>query len=293
MKKKVVKIAAFILGTVLCLGAAFSTVPVKAPTVTSKLSLNELYSFSFKNYSTQHHKGATVDLNVRYKYKDSNVKTNPSKYLEFTQVYNYIDNYLIQYPNKDDYWEIVNKKLVTNLLTSDYKFADVVDNLTIDIDVKAGSSGINIPRTSSVTGTPGKTVKVDESWNFAFKNYSIQHQGGAVINLDVHYDYKDGIGKTSPLEYPEFIQIYNYIDKYLINYPNETDHWEIVNKNLVNDLLTKPIPTKFGLAYKLADVVDKLTVKIDVLSGSSAISITHSSQVTGVPQKSATLDIGA
>ncbi|RUT05122.1 hypothetical protein DSM106972_039430 [Dulcicalothrix desertica PCC 7102] len=291
------RFASLIFGTVLSLGAAVGAAPAKALTVISEPSLNESWSFSFKDYSIEHQGGAVIDLNVGYKYKNGIGKTDPFEYPEFTQLYNYIDNYLVTYPNETDFWEILNKNLVTDLLTKpipttfgfDYKLADVVDNLTVDIDVKPGSSGINIPRSSTVTGTPGSTVQLDESWNFAFKNYPIQHQGGAVINLDVSYDYKDGIGKTDPFEYPEFTQIYNYIDKFLVQYPNETDFWEILNKNLVSNLLTKPIPTAFGFDYKLADVVDNLSVKIDVLPGSSGINIARSSQVTGIPTKSASV----
>ncbi|KAM3099958.1 hypothetical protein ACKFKF_13300 [Phormidesmis sp. 146-12] len=66
---------------------------------------------------------------------------------------------------------------------------------------------------------------------------------------------------TNPLEYPEFTQIYNYIDNFLKTYPNETDFWEILNKNLVSDLLTKLIPTTFGFDYQLADVLDRSLLK--------------------------------
>jgi hypothetical protein len=285
-----------VMGAVLSFAATTNSLPAKALTIKSDSGLNESWSFSFQDYQIQHQGGAVIDLNVGYKYKDGIGKNDPFEYPEFTQIYNYIDKYLVDYPNETDFWEILNKNLVTDLLTKpiptafgfDYKLADVVDNLIVDIDVLPGSSGINIPRSSTVTGTPvNSKVQLDESWDFAFKNYQIQHQGGATIDLDVSYDYKDGIGKTDPFEYPEFTQIYNYIDKYLVNYPNETDFWEILNKNLVNDLLTQPIPTAFGFDYKLADAVDNLTVKIDVLPGSSGIKIPRSSKVTGFVARSA------
>lgn len=81
--------------------------------------------------------------------------------------------------------------------------------------------------------------------------------------------------------------IQKYVDNFLVNYPNETDFWEILNKNLVKSLLTEPIPTPYGIDYKLADVVDSLTVKIDVESGSSNVNFPRSSIVTGKPQKMA------
>jgi hypothetical protein len=235
--------------------------------------------FSFDNYTIEHQGGATINLLVRCNYKKWMRATGLLKYPEFTQIYNYIDNYLKTYPNETDFWEILNKNLVSDLLTQaiptafgiEYQLADVVDSLTVEIDVLQGSSDVPVPRSSIVTGLPNNVVELDESWKFKFDDYAIKHQGSATIDLCVSYDYIDGIGIEDPSEYPEFTQIYNYIDNYLKTYPNETDSWEILNKNLVSALLTQPIPTAFGFDYQLADMVDSLTVEIDVLTGSSNI----------------------
>ena len=104
--------------------------------------------------------------------------------------------------------------------------------------------------------------RFEEGWSFSFENYAIEHQGQSIIDLTVSYDYVDGIGIDDPLEYPEFRQIYNFIDDYLINYPNENDFWEILNKNLVDTLLSNPIPTQFGIDYNLREVVTELIVLI-------------------------------
>ncbi len=101
-------------------------------------------------------------------------------------------------------------------------------------------------------------IDFDEGWSFSFEDYEIEHQGNSVIDLTVSYDYVEGIGATDPFEYPEFTQVYNFIDDYLVNYPNETDYWEIVNKNLVDTLLIEAIPTAFGLEYNLNEVVESL-----------------------------------
>lgn len=131
----------------------------------------------------------------------------------------------------------------------------------------------------------------EESWSFAFEDYAIEHQGEAVIDLTVSYDYVDGIGIDDPLEYPEFTQVYNFIDDYLVNYPNEDDFWEILNKNLVETLLSEPIPTEFGIEYNLSEVVESLTIEIDVQPGSSGIDIPRSSIVTGIPQTQQLVEI--
>ena len=81
------------------------------------------------------------------------------------------------------------------------------------------------------------TVDRDESWSFSFDNYAVEHQGQSLVDITVSYDYVDGIGEADPFEYPEFLQIYSYIDQFIVDYPNETDFWEILNTILCGKLL--------------------------------------------------------
>ncbi|MEM7555129.1 MAG: DUF4114 domain-containing protein, partial [Cyanobacteria bacterium P01_A01_bin.84] len=66
---------------------------------------------------------------------------------------------------------------------------------------------------------------------------------------------------------------------------NETDFWEILNKNLVQTLLTESIPTDFGVEYNLDEVVDSLTVDIQVQPGSADIDTLRGSLVVGTPEE--------
>jgi hypothetical protein len=145
-------------------------------------------------------------------------------------------------------------------------------------------SNLDIERVFAKISTRSNPISVNysyEGWSFKFNNYAIKHQGKAVLDLDVSYQYKNGIGRSKLMDYPDFVPIYKFIDNFFINYPNETDYWEIVNKKLVESLLTKPIPTPYSIKYKLADSLDSLTIKIDVKAASSNINITRSSIVTG------------
>jgi Ca2+-binding RTX toxin-like protein len=49
-----------------------------------------------------------------------------------------------------------------------------------------------------------------------------------------------------------------------VNYPNEGDFWEIVSRKLVEALLTNPIPTPYGVDYRLAEMVDQLSISLTV-----------------------------
>jgi hypothetical protein len=282
--------------TVLGIGYFINPNPTEAATIRQLGEVQEAWSFDFNNYPIEHQGQNVLNINVSYDYKQGIGVNDPTEYPEFTQVYNYIDNYLTNYPNETDFWEIVNKNLTQALLSEpipttfgiNYNLAEVVDNLRVKIDVQPSES-IPYPRSSIVTRTPGLDGTLNEAWSFDFNNYPIEHQGQNVLDINVGYNYRQGIGVDDPTEYPEFTQVYNYIDNYLTNYPNETDFWEIVNKNLTEALLTEPIPTTFGINYDLAEVVDDLTVKIDV-QPSESIPIPRSSIVTRTPEPDGTLN---
>ena len=77
-----------------------------------------------------------------------------------------------------------------------------------------------------------------ESFGFSISDYYIEHQKEAIIDIQVDYTHKANI-EDDPDDYYEFQQIVNHIDNYLKAYPNETDAWEVLNKNLTANLLTK------------------------------------------------------
>jgi hypothetical protein len=76
----------------------------------------------------------------------------------------------------------------------------------------------------------------------------------------VSYEYADGISKKGSYDYPEFLQISNYIATLFKTYPNDSDSWELLTQTLVKALLANPIPTEFGTEYKLSEMVKSLTI---------------------------------
>ena len=119
-----------------------------------------------------------------------------------------------------------------------------------------------------------------ESFSFSVKDYYIEHQGTAILDINVTLDFKKPKGERNPEDYYEFQQIINYIDSYLVDYPNETDYWEILNTNLASSLITDKIPTAWDTQYKLAKSVAELTVDIEVHAGSGGPAYNRSSSVT-------------
>ena len=119
-----------------------------------------------------------------------------------------------------------------------------------------------------------------ETFSFSIEDYYIEHQGTAILDIDVSLEFKTPKGQRKPEAYYEFQQIIHYIDSYLVDYPNETDYWEILNTNLATSLITDKIPTAWDTSYKLAKSVAELTVDIEVQAGSGGAGYTRSSSVT-------------
>ncbi|MBW4574730.1 MAG: hypothetical protein KME08_05540 [Aphanothece sp. CMT-3BRIN-NPC111] len=93
-----------------------------------------------------------------------------------------------------------------------------------------------------------KCEQQEEIFTFQVPTYAIQHQGGAILNIKVAYRLTpEAIAQK---DYPDFVPIRKDIDKFLVNYPNETDYWEIVNRNLVKYLLDK-YPQMSSLSLEL------------------------------------------
>ena len=119
-----------------------------------------------------------------------------------------------------------------------------------------------------------------KSFSFKIDDYEVDHQGGAILDIGVTLNYRKTAGDKNPQDYLEFQQIINYIDNYLTTYPNETDYWEILNKNMSTSLMTDNIPTIWGIDYQLSNAVKNITVDIHVQPGSGDVAFSRSSRVS-------------
>jgi sugar lactone lactonase YvrE len=200
--------------------------PELAPSRTSSLLPSEKWAFNFKDYTIAHQGLNTLNIKVDYGLKPGITQT---EYPDFVPIYKTIDNFLVNYPNETDFWEIVNKNLTGKVLDEN----PVLTDISIQLEVLP-TDRLPYDRTSTVFRS--RSGKLKEDGNFSLKDYAINHQGLNKLNIDIGYQYKPEI---TPNEYPDFRQIYNSIDNFLTKYPNETDFWEIVNKNLTQNILNE------------------------------------------------------
>src|ERR671932_747171 len=193
---------------------------------TSSLLPSEKWAFNFKDYTIDHQGLNTLNIKVDYGLKPGITK---NEYPDFVPIYKSIDNFLVNYPNETDFWEIVNKNLTAKVLDEN----PVLTDISIQLEVLP-TDRLPYDRTSTVFRSRSGQLK--EDGNFSLTDYAINHQGLNKLNIDIDYQYKPEI---APNEYSDFRQIYKSIDNFLINYPNETDFWEIVNKNLTQNILNE------------------------------------------------------
>ena len=192
----------------------------------SDAQLTEKWNFTLANYPINHQGLNNLNIDVNYKYKDG---IQNYQYPDSVPIYKSIENFLVNYPNETDFWEIVNKNLTEKVLADN----PTISSLTVNLDVLP-TNRLPYERSSTVTRT--QDGKLGEAGNFKIPNYSIAHQGLNNLNIDVKYQYKPGITQD---EYPDFVPIYTSIDNFLTNYPNETDFWEILNKSLTQQVLAQ------------------------------------------------------
>lgn len=186
----------------------------------------ERWTFSLPNYTIEHQGINNLNINVEYTYKDG---ITYSEYPDFVPISQSVDRFLVNYPNETDFWEIINKNLTQKLLDEN----PAMQSVTVDIDVLPS---VALPYQRSSIVTRDRQGKLEEKWDFQIPQYTIEHQGLNTLNLDVSYTYKPGISNS---QYADFVPIYNRINNFLINYPNETDFWEILNKNLTQQILSE------------------------------------------------------
>lgn len=141
--------------------------------------------------------------------------------------------------------KFINSGSLTNNLDHDSQLGF---NITLDKKMKIikckfclASSILILSFNGSVFPSLSQTIaeceQHQEVFTFELPNYTMQHQGGAILNIKVAYRLTpDAIAKNT---YPNFMPIKKDIDTFLVNYPDEGNFWEIVNKQLVQLIFDK------------------------------------------------------
>ena len=124
--------------------AMYAQTPERSAGARSAGSLVEEFSFLIKDFRMDHQGQANnLNLSISYRYTANITKAD---YPDFRWLAKDVETFLTNYPNEDDYWEIVNKQITALLLK---KYRGVVA-ITCEIKVDP-TSVVPYTRSSRVT----------------------------------------------------------------------------------------------------------------------------------------------
>ena len=143
LKSSLAAIITFIgVGLCLCVGAHAQSARPKSALTTDTLS--EGFAFYLKDFKLEHQEEThLLNITVRYDYIRG---IGEKEYPDFVPMVKFVENFLTDYPNKNTYWEIVNKQLTQRLLAEYPGLATVTCELQVP-----PSRRFNFMRASFVT----------------------------------------------------------------------------------------------------------------------------------------------
>jgi hypothetical protein len=182
------------------------------------------WGLAIEQYAIQHQGPHILGIKINCTPK---LQRSDQDFSEASRLYSEIDQFLINYPNNMDYWEIVNRKLTSAILQAHPSLASVTVSLKVLPNQRE-------PYTRSTTVTRTSDGKILESWSFLTAQVIVPQDGGHKLNITTQYLYRNGITNS---EYPDFIPICHRIAQFLQSYPSDTASWEKVNRDLVTMVL--------------------------------------------------------
>jgi hypothetical protein len=128
------------VSTASCFSAVYSQTPERSSSTRVAGSLVEEFSFLIKDFRMDHQGQANnLNLSISYRYRTNITKAD---YPDFRWLAKDVETLLSNYPNKDDYWEIVNKEITALLLK---KYPGI---LTITSEIRVDPTSV-VPYTRS------------------------------------------------------------------------------------------------------------------------------------------------
>jgi hypothetical protein len=186
-----------------------------------------------------HHAGQknTLNIFVRYTLKPEILESSPP---DFRKFFKRIQQILSNYPNENDYWEVVNRNLTHIIIRENPELA----SLAVTLEVMPRQ---RLPYISTTTVSRTTEGQLYEKWGFSSMNNPVKLHGRKTLNIYAKYTYKSGISR---FEYPDFLPIHHQLAQRLLNYRDKSDSWEMINRKLIEEVLRKH-PEISALSLKL------------------------------------------
>lgn len=149
------------------------------------------------------------------------------------EVRNFVHQFLENYPNTKDFWEVMNTKLVLSLAE---KFPDI-KTLQSKLAI-AADKDFSFPRESTVYYTDESGI-VKESFRFTKLNYLICNETFKSIDFHVVFDFKKN---PIPSDYPDYQWIDQAMEEFFAKNPISFSKWEETKPKL-KAFLNEKFPT--------------------------------------------------
>lgn len=192
--------------------------------------INDIVSFKLEDILLPVRGSSVTDVKVSFDFIDG---IESSEFKDVIPIATYIENFLTNYSNPDDSFEVINSNLADALL-DDYEqeLSSVLDSLTVNLDVEPGA----IPFEFNTITTRTSNGEAQDIVSLKLENIQLQVENSEVADVTVNLDYTNGL---DPALFADVIAIANKVKDYLTNYPNNpNDFLEVINRNLTEKLFT-------------------------------------------------------
>jgi len=205
-------------------GLAHKSIAVQ-PANSEVISIEKQWNFEIDHYGMQHHNGLQT-LNITVKCTSDKAIFDP-RAPKFLSISSEISHFLRNYPNEDDYWEIINRELSETLL-QDYP---ELSSVSIMLEVLPTE---RLPYTRASIVTQNRNRLPVEGWRFTARTPVLVQ--GSHLTYEVEYLYRDGITNT---EYPDFLPINDRLVQLLMSTVAKGNPWEFTNQDIAERMLQK------------------------------------------------------
>ncbi|WP_036479878.1 hypothetical protein [Myxosarcina sp. GI1] len=203
---------------------------------------------SIENYQIKHQGINTLDIVLEYSYHYRLATVNA---LSTDLIFRQLNLLLLNYPNEEDFWEVMNCYLTEQIL----KLNPILSEVTIVIAVHPNSE---FPYHRSSTVNQSNCGSRLETWHFNFPFSFIDSIDKKYAAYKVNVDYTYNIDSLD-FPYPDFVVIYKQIENLLVeDWKNES--WANAQSNLKN-LLLKENSTLKSISVELEQLPQRIKMK--------------------------------
>jgi len=194
----------------------------------NNVSATEMVGLSIHNLQICH-QGNWRDMTFQIHYQADPLGTANN----VSEIRDFVHEFLNNYPNTTDFWEVMNKKLTLSLTD---QFPDIIlleSNLAIGPDRE-----FSFPRESIVHYSRESGI-TKESFRFTKLNYLVCNETFKSLDFHVSFDFKE---KPDPSDYPDYQWIDAAMEQFFAKEPVSFSKWE-KTKHKLEAFLKEKFPT--------------------------------------------------